>query len=441
MRYFKIGVNWFLLIILGYVAFTYGEEWLPFINQNKELSIGAFFSLISSLFYSFNRRISTKKQMNNYFSENILMNPPKNKLRYSDRMAYILAEISELAYYSVEKDNFIQFLEEASKANPNSKKRLAELVSLYKNITRTEKTNDLVISNEEDLSNFLKVNNFEYKGPYLNSGSAQGFICLWNDRDFPFIVVAFRGSEKKIEDWLTNVDAVPASSIDVKNGKVHSGFYNDFKRLKETIENRINEIHQELGEKNVPVFFTGHSLGGALASIATKEVLPDGNGACYTYGAPRVGDYEYFEFVKTPIYRIVNSSDIVPRVPPGVWSIIIGKILAILRFLLVKFESITKLLIIAENWIDQLKEYRHFGDLRYLTDVPSGKFEEAMLLRNPNYFDINQWFWRHIIVSLGMTIKNHNMTIYRKKLAAIGIKRMKNLSIGKSLGYFESSEK
>ena len=57
----------------------------------------------------------------------------------------------------------------------------------------------------------------------------------------------------------------------------------------------------------LPVFITGHSLGGALALLTTRALPQDMVGACYTYGAPRVANYEYFDGMKTPVFRVVIS--------------------------------------------------------------------------------------------------------------------------------------
>ncbi|MBN1302262.1 MAG: lipase family protein [Melioribacteraceae bacterium] len=438
MKYLRIGFNWLILAGIGGAAFYYSDSWFRFATDYPELSIPAASALLSSLIFSFRRRVKTKERVANYFTEEKLMDPPANKFRYSDRMAYILAEMSDLAYFEVERenDNFIRFIGEAIKTDPSNAEMLGKLVDRYKELTRSISTSGTAIVSEKDLADLLDKNGFEYKPPYLNCGSAQGFMCVWKNRESPFVVVAFRGSEKKIEDWLTNADALPASPTEVEKGKVHRGFYRDFMGLKDQIEKTLSEICREVDNNCVPVYFTGHSLGGAVATIATRELMSDGEGACYTFGAPRVGDYEYFEFVKTPVYRIVNSSDIIPTVPPGAWTALFMKFIALLRFMLIKVKGAEKLLTEIEGWLDKLKDYRHFGDLRYLTDVQAGEFDKTFLLRNPSYLDVVQWFWRHITVSLGMPVKSHGMRIYREKLKSVAVRRIHHKSIGKAYGYF-----
>ena len=65
---------------------------------------------------------------------------------------------------------------------------------------------------------------------------------------------------------------------------------------------------------SVPIYFIGHSLGGALAQIATAKFGSDRVAACYTFGSPRVGSAFFDLWVKPPSYRVVNYADLVPQI-------------------------------------------------------------------------------------------------------------------------------
>ena len=172
--------------------------------------------------------------------------------------------------------------------------------------------------------------------------------------------------------------------------------------------------------QRLPLFITGHSLGGALALLATKLVAPDVTGACYTFGAPRVANYEYFRLLKTPVYRIVNSSDVVPRVPPGAIMIALRALFQLLAWLTaVVAPPVSTLFTRVEEFTDKLSGYRHHGDLRYLTDVAEGQFHTVRLLSNPPAIDRLVWMWRRLGKSILVPVKSHGMEIYRRKLRSI----------------------
>ena len=71
---------------------------------------------------------------------------------------------------------------------------------------------------------------------------------------------------------------------------------------------------------SAPVYFTGHSLGAALATISVAR-FQGVNCALYTFGSPRVGDDRFVRAVlqKTPkVFRFINCQDIVTQIPPEV---------------------------------------------------------------------------------------------------------------------------
>ena len=173
--------------------------------------------------------------------------------------------------------------------------------------------------------NFLKVKGF-------NNKSSQGIVIQHQD----YVVAAFRGTDQ-LSDWLDNINAFPVKG---PLGNVHSGFYNallDIWReagMWECIQELRDrgDANDDIKEKDRrwliglkkpkrPLWITGHSLGGAMATLAAawlaERKIPF-NGA-YTFGQPRCGD-ENFQIafdtkLKDRFFRFQNNNDIVTRVP------------------------------------------------------------------------------------------------------------------------------
>lgn len=176
---------------------------------------------------------------------------------------------------------------------------------------------------------------------YSNNG-AQGFLSIWDDK----AILAFRGTQvmehlpKKYEHlnflqkffihvlirFPVNIFKLPLFNNDViadlqfchtrltrtKGVSVHSGFLAETKKLWKKIIKDIRDIEGEL-----PLWVTGHSLGGAMATITAikypvEEVM--------TFGEPRVGR-KIKKVIPNDIHtRYVNGNDIVTKVPPSLFS-------------------------------------------------------------------------------------------------------------------------
>lgn len=122
----------------------------------------------------------------------------------------------------------------------------------------------------------------------------------------PAAVLAFRGTQD-LKNWLVNLDTPPAPHH--SGGKCHRGFQRALEEIWPLALQTIRQI-------NVPIFYTGHSLGGALAEAAAtmNEGTPT---AVYTFGAPRFGDSSTTASIAhIPFYRVVHSADLVPSLPP-----------------------------------------------------------------------------------------------------------------------------
>ena len=127
-------------------------------------------------------------------------------------------------------------------------------------------------------------------------------------------VVACRGTEPhEWNDIRADINAL--SVITETFGRVHRGFCEEADDLWPGLENALRDNQRTL-------WFTGHSLGAAVATICAGrcflseiDSVPYG---LFTYGSPRVGDRRFVNFVELNHTRWVNNNDLVTRVPP-VW--------------------------------------------------------------------------------------------------------------------------
>jgi triacylglycerol lipase len=186
------------------------------------------------------------------------------------------------------------------------------------------------------------------------SGESTQCYVAHNDN---FVIVAFRGSELReregtnsrdiryiISDWWIDLSADLVDSG--QGGSVHRGFkialdelWNPQDRAGEekALKTYLDSISSADGRQR-SVWFTGHSLGAALATLAARRYA-DVAGLC-TYGSPRVGDRAFANGFRINVYRFVNNDDVVTKIPlPG--------------------------------------SYRHIGNLKYIDN-------EGIILDDPN---------------------------------------------------------
>lgn len=267
---------------------------------------------------------------------NVVLTPPIRRAAYSDRMAFILASMADLAYDRYEDDE-----------------KACELFTL-KLKGGGFKLIQIFNSDETDTQAFLAAN-----------------------RDFA--VLAFRGTEvKKKKDVLTDLRATQILSIE---GGVHKGFQSAYDSVKDEIEKCLASLDEKM-----PLYITGHSLGAALATVATQNLdvgskFRDRIAACYTFGSPRVGNTKYDRAFKAPIYRMVNTTDIVTVIP-----------------------------LLAMGYV-------HIGDIRYLGRMP-GQFS-----RQIPFFLRSFLFLIALFRLFGPWVGDHAIKEYRSKLKVISERR------------------
>ncbi|MEQ1533939.1 MAG: lipase family protein [Sideroxydans sp.] len=127
----------------------------------------------------------------------------------------------------------------------------------------------------------------------------------------PFAVLVFRGTEADaFNDIITDLKI---GEVGLPNGKIetHLGF-------NKALDSIWPEIKAALQHIDAALYFTGHSLGGALATLAAARHRPS---ALYTFGSPRVGDIDFVRSLQPMeeiIHRVVNPKDIVTTLPPEI---------------------------------------------------------------------------------------------------------------------------
>jgi len=131
------------------------------------------------------------------------------------------------------------------------------------------------------------------------------------------IEIAFRGTQD-LKNWVLNLNAFKRSLG--RFGAVHAGFLRGAESLLPAL---LQELLPAGADKSVlpPFYLTGHSLGGALASLAAlalaREQFPVAG--VYTFASPRVGDAVWRDTYNAALgnrsYRVIAPGDLVPLLP------------------------------------------------------------------------------------------------------------------------------
>lgn len=327
---------------------------------------------------------------------------PTYRQAYSDRTAWIMACLAELAYIRFnplfsnarQKDYFLENLSRL--VDEKKKSSITHLIDIVGYDHQEE---------EKKLRSELGILNMQLQRTFDCAGT-QAILVGFND----FIVLAFRGTEAtSIKD--IKADTRAKSVACESGGKIHAGFNDAFNQVRPEIEQELKKEEN----RSRPLFITGHSLGGALAVVAAKKLSHKaGLAACYTFGSPRVGDEVWVENIKTPIYRVVNAADCVTMLPPGAETITIVGWLA--QFIPWVGKPIRSIL------LSNFGGYLHCGNMCYLTNCPSGPYNDVRLLYSVSIvyrikgLVIKKLPWKHFLI-------DHSISVYRKKLKVIAMDR------------------
>ena len=147
------------------------------------------------------------------------------------------------------------------------------------------------------------------------------------------IVVSFRGSAT-LQDWISDGQfANPANwTLDdgtVVNNAVHKGFLCAYQSIEDQLRITLSDLLSEINDPSTArVYFTGHSLGAALATLAALDLATDfvnvygydrDNIVLYTVGSPRPFKpvlLSHFRSRVTNAYTVIEKTDPVPYLLP-----------------------------------------------------------------------------------------------------------------------------
>lgn len=140
--------------------------------------------------------------------------------------------------------------------------------------------------------------------------------------------LSFRGTEQNLTDWLTDARLEHVllpwneAAADIK---VHKGFSESVDKIWNNLEAKFTEF--KLDKSGLPIWISGHSLGGAMAVLAAERIASNHAntlngltiGGLHTYGQPRVGNKAFAEHTDKLLtgkyIRTINNRDTVPLVP------------------------------------------------------------------------------------------------------------------------------
>ncbi len=210
--------------------------------------------------------------------------------------------------------------------------------------------------------------------PRFFVGAARGTQCLVLEAE-RFVIVAFRGTRiESFPDPILNLKMRLINGVDLATdvdfrldptARVHSGFNRALDEIWGELRGDLEGLARQ--DEGKTFWFTGHSLGAALATLAAGRAGNDLAAALYTFGSPRVGDEVFRERFSVPCFRFVNNNDVVPHLPPRGW----------------------------------LADYAHVGSLKFIDS--SGR-----IMSDPDQFDMIESYVRGHILALKTGFETFN---------------------------------
>jgi predicted lipase len=158
----------------------------------------------------------------------------------------------------------------------------------------------------------------------------RGRVLITISRLRKVVFVSFRGTTLSFSDFKADLDVrkVRYQGAFGESARLHQGF---FDAVLDSFDEVVERLRSMNDDPHVPVYVTGHSLGGAMAAIFHAKL--DENDfhpfrhrrrhrispsvSCYTFGMPRYGDTSAKATLPQP-YHTFNELDAIPTLPPRI---------------------------------------------------------------------------------------------------------------------------
>lgn len=145
------------------------------------------------------------------------------------------------------------------------------------------------------------------------------------------IIVSVRGTSS-LTNWLDDVLWEREATTICSGCTAHMGFLSAYNEIVGPINTSLRAAMAAY--PTYKIIMTGHSLGGAIATLLAMHfrdalrglLMSRGGVALYTYGSPRVGNLALATYVTQQQtgqpsggnFRVTHNHDVVPRVPPAI---------------------------------------------------------------------------------------------------------------------------
>lgn len=185
--------------------------------------------------------------------------------------------------------------------------KLSAVVYLQKSVADKMPDEDRILANLQlEDERFISVFGADKNSSQAALIEHEDYLCL-----------SFRGTDEAA-DWLDNISIFPKEAL---FGEFHGGFWHALDDIWRPLYDRFNNLQKQ---RKRPLFITGHSLGGAMATIAAAILIHEQRPftSVYTFGQPRAMTMEtartFNMECKSRFFRFHNNNDIVTRTPARV---------------------------------------------------------------------------------------------------------------------------